>query len=329
MADEQTPPTDQDAAWKAILEALFREFLDFFFPGIGAVVDWSRPVEQLEQEFQRLFPASEAGRGIVDKLFRVTWKGRGNVLLLIHVEVQGRPERDFAERMFRYFYRLVDRHGPPVTSLVVLADANRNFWPTRYVSESPGTRLVFEFSSVKLLQFMSESALRSHPSPFAMASLIQLRKLKTGSNVEQLLAGKIEMARELFGRGFSSDQVRELFRFLDHIMRLPAELEKSFYEQLANEGEPLVTYMSRLEREAWERGMTQGVEEGMEKGIKKGIEEGIEKGEAQLLIRQLHRKFGEVPAEIEKRIAESNAEQLLEWGERLISAETVDDIFSG
>ncbi len=43
-------------------------------------------------------------------------------LVLIHIEVQGQSEAEFAERMFVYNYRLYDRYRRPVVSLAVLGD---------------------------------------------------------------------------------------------------------------------------------------------------------------------------------------------------------------
>ena len=67
----------------------------------------------------------------------------------------------------------------------------------------------------------------------------------------------------------------------------------------------------------------------VEKGVKEGIEKGIERGEAELLLRQLERKFGEVPPDYRERIDDADSAQLLVWGERILTAETIDDVFGG
>jgi hypothetical protein len=43
--------------------------------------------------------------------------------------------------------------------------------------------------------------------------------------------------------------------------------------------------------------------------------------------RGLERKFGPLAAEHRARIDAADAETLLRWGERLLSAETIDDVF--
>ncbi len=78
----------------------------------------------------------------------------------------------------------------------------------------------------------------------------------------------------------------------------------------------------------WEKELVEkGVQEGIERGVKEGIEKGIEKGEADMLLWQLERKFGEVPLEYRQRIDDADSTQLLLWGERILTAETIDDVF--
>ena len=70
------------------------------------------------------------------------------------------------------------------------------------------------------------------------------------------------------------------------------------------------------------------MEKGMEKGIEKGIEKGMEKGEAMFLARQLRQKFGTLPPTVEQRIGRARSEELAMWGKRVLSAESLDEIFS-
>lgn len=67
----------------------------------------------------------------------------------------------------------------------------------------------------------------------------------------------------------------------------------------------------------------------LEQGIEKGIEKGIAQGEVAVVLRLLREKFGEVPQPLRRRIDTASAEQLLEWAERILTAETIDDVFAG
>ncbi len=61
--------------------------------------------------------------------------------------------------------------------------------------------------------------------------------------------------------------------------------------------------------------------------IEKGLKEGIEKGEAEVLLRQLERKFGAIPSQYCRRIDEADSAQILAWAERILAAESIDDVF--
>ena len=80
-------------------------------------------------------------------------------------------------------------------------------------------------------------------------------------------------------------------------------------------------------KEGRREGIQEGIQEGMQKGIEKGIEEGRQEGEAALLLRLLKRKFGDVDSKTRKRVHGADAERLLDWGERVLTAERLEDVF--
>ena len=51
-----------------------------------------------------------------------------------------------------------------------------------------------------------------------------------------------------------------------------------------------------------------------------------QRGEARMLLRQLTLKFGNLLPEIEQRIRDANADTLLAWSERVLTASTIDEI---
>ena len=58
------------------------------------------------------------------------------------------------------------------------------------------------------------------------------------------------------------------------------------------------------------------------------IERGKKEGEAALLLRQIERKFGpEAAAAHQERIEQADTETLLAWSDRILTAETVEELF--
>jgi len=101
---------DFDSPWKEALDIYFQAFLLLFFPNIYDDIDWSRPVEMLDKEFQQLVPRAVQGRRTVDKLVKVHRKNGRAVWVLIHVEVQAQRDRTFGRRMSVYNSRIFDAH---------------------------------------------------------------------------------------------------------------------------------------------------------------------------------------------------------------------------
>jgi hypothetical protein len=64
-----------------------------------------------------------------------------------------------------------------------------------------------------------------------------------------------------------------------------------------------------------------------EEGKKEGLRTGVQKGEATLLIRQMRTKFGPVPRTVQQKIASADARTLLKWGDRVLSATRLEEVF--
>ena len=64
-----------------------------------------------------------------------------------------------------------------------------------------------------------------------------------------------------------------------------------------------------------------------EEGREEGRQEGRQEGEARMVLQQLRLKFGRLESEIEERVRSADAERLLEWGERVLTAERLEDVF--
>ncbi len=66
---------------------------------------------------------------------------------------------------------------------------------------------------------------------------------------------------------------------------------------------------------------------GIQKGIQQGVHQGIQKGEYQFLLHLLKCKFSSIPEKYYQRIISADTETLLKWGERVLNAKTLRDVF--
>jgi flagellar biosynthesis/type III secretory pathway protein FliH len=94
-------------------------------------------------------------------------------------------------------------------------------------------------------------------------------------------------------------------------------------EQIAAQGR------AQGEAQGRAKGRAQGRAEGRAKGRDEGRAEGERLGEAQLLLRQLTFKFGPLDEATRARVAAARSEDLFAWGERLLGAGRLADVFAG
>lgn len=265
---------DFDGPWKEVLEDYFQDFLLFFFPDIHTDINWDQGYEFLDKELQQVVRDAAIGTRYGDKLIKVWRAGDEELWVLIHVEVQAQPDSNFAERMFTYNYRLRDRYGKPVASLAVLADERPNWRPHEFRSELWGGSIVFQFPTIKLLDYGQQwQSLENSSNPFATVVMAHLKSQETRDDPELRKQWKFSLTRRLYERGYERQDVLNLFRFIDWVIALPQEFETSFRQDLEEyEREAQMPYVTSVERIAKQEGVREGLLEGLLEGIKLGLE---------------------------------------------------------
>ncbi len=275
----RNPGAEQDSPWKEALDRWLDAFVLLLLPDLHAEVDWSQGWEALDAELQAVVRDAELGRRLADRLYRVRLRDGQDAVLYVHVEVQGQAEADFARRMFRYAFRLVDRYDAEVVSLAVLVDDDPAWRPRVFASARAGCSLRFEFPVAKLLDWDAPEArarLEADPSPAAVVVLAQLDALRTRRDPMGRREAKWTLYRGLFERGLSRGDILELFRVLDWLLALPPPLERELAVRIAqHEEEGRMPYVTSIERIGREKGFEEGREKGLEEGREKGLEEAL------------------------------------------------------
>jgi len=314
-----------DEAWKRVLRLYFKDFMELCWPEAYEIIDWTRGYECLEQELQPIFKKEEVGTRFADKIFKVYLKSGQEQWFFIHLEIQANWGSDFSERMFIYRYRIFEIYGKDVASLAILIDANKNWRPTAYESGMLGSKIRMEFPVLKLLDYRDKKeSLEQSNNPFALVILAQLAALETAHSTDLRVAHKIGLTRKLYQKGYTADQIRDLYLFIDCIMRLPKPQKIQYTLEIKKIEEELkVAYVSSME----EFGIEQGIKQGVQQGIKQGVQQGIKQGESALLRHQMEFKFRHIPSFYLEKIQSADAVTLIEWGKRLLTAETIQEVF--
>jgi Domain of unknown function (DUF4351) len=99
----------------------------------------------------------------------------------------------------------------------------------------------------------------------------------------------------LYKRGWSRQEIIDLYRFLDWVLTLPPELEAAYQQDLKTyEEENNMAYISSIERT----------------GEARGEERGIAKGAFTLVSSLMHRQLGEIPEATNETVKGLSIDQL-------------------
>jgi len=212
-----------DILWKGMLEEVFEDLLLFVNPEIAKELDLSRGVEFLDKELAEMYPEPEkkSSTRVVDKLVKVYLCDGVETWMLLHVEVQGKNEKGFAERMHRYYYRLLDRYGRDVAALAILTGRDGKIVPDKYERRTFWGRALYEYKTLCITDF-TDKDLAASDNPFAVAMLVAkeaLMKLK-GSDQEVdeiLLEHKMMIVSLLHEKGvFDEHKINAIMTFLEN-----------------------------------------------------------------------------------------------------------------
>ena len=298
--------SDFDTPWQTILEDFFEQFVAFCLPTLYHKIDWEKGYTMLDKELKKISKDSEMGNRIVDKLIKIYTKEGEEKWILIHIEVQGRPEAGFSERMYVYQSRIFSKYGRPVLSLAILTDGNKNWRPDYYQSSLWGCfSIKMTFPIIKVLDYRSRiEELEASQNPFAMVILAQLAALEK-NKPEQKIKFKIHLTRNLYSRGWKKDEILKLYTFLDWILELPSDYEIQYHQEVEKMEEemsrPYITTAERI---------------------------GIRRGESTFLEHLLQSKFHAIPAHYQEMLTQANSDKLLRWGEKVLVSKTVEEVFS-
>jgi len=234
------------------------------------------------------------------------------MFLLLHVEVQAKPEANFAERMFVYALRIFDRFRQPAVSLAVLCDGNATWRPHRYEFSCPGTHLSFQFDTVKLLDYQAQwQGLEANRNPFATVVMAHLKAQETKRNANQRKEWKLSLIRRLYESGYSRRDVLHLFKFIDWVMILPEGLKQAFWLELkAYEEERKVPYITSVE----------------EIGFERGVQQGRQEERRSLVLLLLEQRVGQLPDDWRDRLSQLSLTQLEALAIALLHFSTLADL---
>jgi hypothetical protein len=117
-----------------------------------------------------------------------------------------------------------------------------------------------------------------------------------------------------------SEKQLKYFDFIDMYADLNDNERDQYVREYPQEAEIMSSFAERF--------IQQGLEQGLQQGKQEGIQEGRQEGEAMILLRLLQLKFDAVPEAARRRIESADAQTLLAWSERVLTAENIEQVIA-
>jgi len=118
--------------------------------------------------------------------------------------------------------------------------------------------------------------------------------------------------------------------FIDIYAALDDNERAQYQRDYPDEAQTMSRFAERFHEKGKQEGIQQGMQQGMQQGIQRGIQQGMQQGthqgEALVLGRQLRLKFGPLPDEVQRQIEQASEQTLLEWSERVLTANHLDEV---
>ena len=278
-------------------------------PDLYKDVDFSKDFNFLDKEMEQLGQQSLKGSKFVDKLVQVFLKDGSDRWILIHIEVQGDADEEFSLRMFRYFYRIFDRHGRGIVSLAILTSPASESAEGKFELKEYGSGVEFQYLTFRLMRYERDE-LEKDDNPIALVVLAAQERERLRQRSQDRYDVKWYLIRQAYERGYSREKIIGLFEFIDWVIHLNDEEENQLREEIQTLEEvkkmPYITSVQRI-------------------GRKEGFQH--------MVIEALDERFGEIPSAVSDTIHQINdqdrLETLLRQAIRSESLEEFQQAFNG
>lgn len=220
--------------------------MELLFPEIYNKINWKIKSEALDNELleiqKEIFSKEEAEKIISDKIIKVRMKDNESKILFIHVEVQSysSSENVFAERMFRYFYRIWDKFrykykdNSDIVGSAIYTYKGTSGKDKKYVYKLPDLKdeiLIYNFRTIDVETLDLNNI--SDENPLKLVFKIAKRLLETNINDNEIFLAKVELFNELvnYNKVKTMDQRKALTYFLEYLFLIQdTSLSEKFKE---------------------------------------------------------------------------------------------------
>ena len=206
--------------------------------------------------------------------------------------------------------------------VVIFLRAGRDIPETLTLGSEYRTYLNFRYILCELARLRAEDYFDS-TNPVARINL---------PNMQWTQAQKVEMyataIRGLLELDSDPNRRAKYIDFIDSYAELTDNERMEYEHRFPQESNVMTGIVGRARDEGIQQGIQQGLKQGLEQGLEQGLSQGQTEGERALLVRLLTRRFGELDHETKQRLDDASTDELERWGENVLEAQTLDEVFS-
>jgi len=259
-----------------------------------------------------------------DIVWRVRLKDRWLWVYLV-LEFQSEPDPWMALRMLVYVGllaqdlvkrdELAEGKLPPILPLV-LYNGLPEWNAAKNVDDlfAPSPRGLEKFRPKMIYHLTDEARLKMHPAESvrtAVGALFRLEHGRSPEDLRQMIRALGEMLQDPALAGLRRSFTIWIKSLLRRKIPIAREEEINSITDLMEADTMLAERIESWFEEKWQQGMQQG----------------MQRGEGILLRRLLTRRFGSLSDIAETRLAHASVDQLEIWGDRVLDAKSLDDVF--
>jgi hypothetical protein len=206
-----------DILLKSAFEESFSDLLYFFFKDADIVFDFERGFDFMDKELAELFPDLEkkGGSRFVDMLVKTYLKTGAEEYILVHIEIQDGAIKNFPQRMFQYYYRILDRFEVEVAALAVFTGKQNQKRPSAYQKNFLGTEIIYKYNSYHVFDH-DENQLIEMDNLFALV-ILAAQKVALANKIPEfeLSEQRLGIVRALVeSKRYDNDKIRRFLFFL-------------------------------------------------------------------------------------------------------------------
>jgi hypothetical protein len=299
-----------DQNFKNLILDYPRQALELFAEEEAKILDDSARILPIRQE-QLKERLGERFREL-DVPLLVEWPDGRREAILFVLEEESDPRRFSIHRLAHYCLDLSELYDTErVVPVVIFLKTGEH---AKHLSLGGDRHRYLEFHYLScVLADLPYERYRDSPNIVARLNL---------PNMQHTPAQRVEVhAMAVRGLANLEPDIEKQIKYLDFIdiySKLDDNERQQYEQEYQEEAETMSSFAERF--------IQQGMEQGREQGMEQGMQQGMQLGEARVLTHQLTRKFGRVPDELLRKIDNADEATLLEWSDRVLTANTLEEV---